>query len=169
MAPFRWPGDSDRLDWALLRNSPVTLYFSRHVLDECVTWLRQHQYEVHSFDCSAWPTEEAFHREVGRALGFPNYYGGNLAAFNDCLCDIDVPPDGGVALVFTSFDTFSNKTPDCSWAILDIIAGNSRRFLLTGQRLLALVQSDDPDIVLQEVGACPVMVNPAEFGQRAQR
>jgi RNAse (barnase) inhibitor barstar len=167
MAPFRWPEDQDRLDWRLLQNGPVTLYFSRAVLADHVRWLQEHRYAVHAFDCSTWPTEEAFHQDIARALQFPGYYGGKLNALHDCLGDLEVPPDGGVALAFAAFDAWWKKAPDRYGAVLDIIADNSRRFLLTGQRLLALVQSDDRDIRLPEVGASPVMVNPAEFGRVA--
>ena len=165
MAAFRSPEDWERLDWMLLQCSPVTRYLSRRALGDHLGWLQQHQYRVYSFDCSAWASEEDFHTEVSRVLGFPGYYGRNLNAFNDCLSDLDVPDAGGVALVFVAFDTLYRKSPEWSWAILDIIAGNSRRYLLTGQRLLALVQSDDSHIPLKEVGACPVMVNPTEFGR----
>src|SRR5262249_38443911 len=55
MAPLRWPDDADRLDFDLLRESPVTLYRSREVLAEHIAWLRRHGYVVHEFDCSGSP------------------------------------------------------------------------------------------------------------------
>jgi hypothetical protein len=61
MAPLRWPEDRRRLDFDLLRESPVTLYRSREVLAEHVAWLRLHGYAVHEFDCSGWSSEEDFH------------------------------------------------------------------------------------------------------------
>jgi hypothetical protein len=166
VAPFRWLEDADRLDWDLLRNSPVSLYFSRDVLAGHLGRLKQYGYAVHSFDCSSWSSEEAFHDLLSRQLGFPAYYGRNLAAFHDCLSYIEVSEGGGVALAFLSFDLPFTKFPDWPKDILDIIAVTSRRYLLTGQRLLALVQSNDPGIEIGPVGACPVALNPTEFGWR---
>src|SRR5262249_10429536 len=88
MAAFCWPEDAGRLDVELLRETSVSLYFSREVLAEHVGWLREHGYLVHSFDCSTWAAEDDFHAEASRVLGFPDYYGHNLAAFKDCLCAV---------------------------------------------------------------------------------
>jgi RNAse (barnase) inhibitor barstar len=166
MAVFRLPEDHNRLDWRLLQCSPITLYFSRDLLTEHVDWFREQAYQVRSFDCAACPTEASFHQAVGQTLGLPASYGGNLDSFNDYLGQLEVPDASGTALVFVAFDCHYRQSPNRAWAFLDVIAGNARQFLLTGQRLLALVQSDDPTLDLQEVGACPVMVNPAEFGRR---
>jgi RNAse (barnase) inhibitor barstar len=131
MAPFRLPDDLNRLDYELLRHSPVTLYHSREVLARHAEWLGRHQYLVHSFDCSGWASEEDFHTVVSQALAFPAYYGRNLAAFNDCLCAVEVPEDGGTALVFVAFDVFHRLSPEACWHVLDIIARWSRHFLLS--------------------------------------
>lgn len=165
MAPFRWPDDAGRLDFDLLRESPVSLYFSVEVLGEHLGWLREHQYLVHSFDCSRWASEGDFHTDVGRSLAFPNYYGRNLDAFNDCLHGIDVPEDGGTVMAFLAFDTFFSLSPDRHWHILDIIACRSRSFLLQGRRLLALVHSGDRHLGIKPVGARPVLWNSTERGR----
>src|SRR5207244_3247774 len=135
------PDDAGRLDFALLRETAVSLYFSREVLAAHVRRLREHRYDVHTFDCSNWKSEDDFHEEAGRALGFPEYRGRNMAAFKDLLCRVTIPEDGGTVLVFSSFDTFFSKSPESCWHLLDVVALWSRFFLLTGRRLLALVHS----------------------------
>jgi hypothetical protein len=165
MAPLRWPEDGDRLDFELLRDSPVTLYRSREILAEHVAWLRRHGYLVHQFDCAGWLSEEDFHTEVGRNPGFLGYSGRNVAAFNDRLCQIAVPEEGGTALVSLSFEVLYRLSPEPAWHILDIGARWSRLFLLTGRRLIALVQSDDPDIRVEPVGARPILLNGDEQGR----
>jgi RNAse (barnase) inhibitor barstar len=162
MAPLRWPEDANRLDFDLLRESPVTLYHSREVLAEHLAWLRNNGYTIHEFDCSGWSTEEDFHDAASRTLGFPGYYGRNLAAFNDCLCAIKVPEEGGTVLAFRSFDVFHRNTLGGAWHILDIVARWSRYFLLTGRRLMALIQSDDPKFRVEPVGARPILLNTEE-------
>ena len=47
--------------------------------------------------------------------------------------------------------------------MLDSIAGQARRAVLTGHRMLCLVHSGDPKITFEPVGAMPVMWNPAEW------
>jgi Barstar (barnase inhibitor) len=162
MAPLRWPEDANRLDLELMRESPVTLYRARDVLDEHLAWLRRHGYIVHEFDCSGWSSEDDFHAEVGRNPAFLGYTGRNVMAFNDRLCQIEAPEEGGAALVFLSFDVLNRLSPKHAWHVLDIVAVWSRFFLLTGRRLMALVQTDDPGLVVEPVGARPVLLNSDE-------
>ncbi len=96
-------------------------------------------------------------------LQFPDYYGKNLNALNDCLSDLEIPDRGGVVLVFFAFDSFAEKFPDFAWGLLDIIAGRSRVFSLKGKRLMALAQSVDPKLEMNPIGACPVLWNPDEW------
>ena len=157
------PEETTCLDWHILQNGAICLYYQRRILDEDVAWLREHNYDVHEFDCSQWTSESEFHADVSRDLTFPAGYGRNLDAFNDSLSDLAVPNVGGVALVFGRYDLFVRRLPDVAWHVLDIVEVNSRWFLLFGRRLIALVQSDDPSISFDRVGARPVMWNRREW------
>jgi RNAse (barnase) inhibitor barstar len=83
------------------------------------------------------------HDSLEKNLSFPSYYGRNFHALLDCLRDLNVPVEGGVAIVFRAFDVYSSSSNDARM-ILDIFGRASRYFLLTGRRFLVLVQSDDP-------------------------
>ena len=154
---------AQRLDWRILQNGPIALYFNPKILDDDITWFENQQYVICSFDCSTWKTVDDFHRDVADILKFPEYYGKNLDAFNDCLGDIHLLDNGGCILKFLHFDYFLTRFPEVAWNILDIVADNSRRFLFQGKRLIGLVQSDDPRIELKPVGATPVIWNPQEW------
>src|SRR3954471_13313170 len=147
MASFRTDQkESQRLDLSLLQNSPVALYHRPALVDEDLSRLRSEGYTMDEFDCSKWHAEADFHAEVGVRLGFPDYYGRNLDAFNDCIGDIEVPDSGGRAIVFRRFDLFAVREPRVAQVILDIMASTSWHCLLFGRRLLTIVQSDDPRI-----------------------
>ncbi|MGE3272420.1 MAG: hypothetical protein AB7P40_26970, partial [Chloroflexota bacterium] len=79
-----------------------------------------------------------------------------------------VPDDGGVALILHSYDLFCTGFQQAALAILDIIEDGSRWHLLFGRRLVALVQTDDPELEFERVGARPVTWNRREW-LRAQR
>lgn len=81
MAIFRnEPEEFLRLDWVLLQNGAVTLYFRPHVLAVDVDWLKDHGYRVDTFDCSLWIDQSKMHTALAAQLEFPNYYGRNLDA-----------------------------------------------------------------------------------------
>jgi RNAse (barnase) inhibitor barstar len=159
MAVFKDDEWRARRDWDLLLSGACTLYYRPEILAQDVAWLREHSYEVHAFDCAAWDSEELFHTEISQALGFPRYYGGNLSALNDCLAELDVRDEGGLALQFNRFDHLARTLPEFAWHVLDIIEDNSRHHLLFGHRMIALLQSDDPRLEFKPVGARPIVWN----------
>lgn len=95
-------------------------------------------------------------------LGFPDYYGKNLDAFNDCLSDI-VPSGEGCVLVLKKFDKFNARDKDTAYHVLDIIENNSWRLLVGNQKLIAFLHSNDPQLHLQSLGALPVLWNNEEW------
>lgn len=157
------PSELGRLDWQLLQNGPVTLYLRRAVLDPDVAWLGEHAYTVVEFDCFAWADDEDMHEALAETLSFPAYYGKNLDALNDCLTDLHVPAESGLVLVFLRFDAFASRQRKVAQALLDILANGARRSLLFGRRLLVLVQSDDPRIAFEPVGATAAGWNRKEW------
>jgi hypothetical protein len=66
-------------------------------------------------------------------------------------------------VVLERFDQLYSRTPEWAWTFLDIFASQSRRHLLFGERLLVLLQSDDPRLLVRPVGACPVGWNRREW------
>jgi len=154
--------DLDRVDWAMFQNGWVTLYWKRDILEEECAWLSEHGYRIHHLDCAKWASTAEALRDIGSTLSFPDYYGQNLDALNDCLSDIEVPRDGGTAIVLQQFDRFTSVNRNAAQAILDILASNARSFMLFGQRLAILVQSDDAGLSFVPVGSTPVGWNRRE-------
>ena len=161
MAAFS-ESELDRVDWSLLQNGSVNLYWRSDVLDADLMWLENHAYDIDKFDCSTWGNEGDLHKALKKQLNFPDYYGGSLNALNDVLSDIRIPEESGRALVFRRFDSFNAQFPKLAWQFLDILDLNSQRAALFGRRLIALLQSDDPRITFEPVGARPVLWNRKE-------
>jgi RNAse (barnase) inhibitor barstar len=112
---------------------------------------------------AVWKSAAEFHADAKREFVFPDYYSANLASWIDCLAELPIPHEGGVVMQFRHFDAFARSDPQFAHTLLDSIESASRRFLLLNQRLLALVQSDDPRIRFERIGAVPVNWNPREW------
>jgi RNAse (barnase) inhibitor barstar len=164
MAAFRDdPREWERLDWRLLQNGAISLYHRPAFLERDVGWLEQAGYRVVRVDCREWASSGTPHPGLARALEFPDYYGANLDALRDVLSDLEVPEDGGLAVVLEHLDAYVRATDRGeAWAVLDTFEAASRHFLLTGRRLLVLAQSNDPRLEFEQVGARPVLWNPQE-------
>jgi hypothetical protein len=169
VAVFDLEVDARRLDFLLVRNSVVTLFWRTSLFAEATNWMRQNGYTTVSLDASTWQSDDDLHRDIAAALGFPDYYGKNLDALNDCLRDVVGYEYGttreatGLAITFAGYDTFARRRPRTAQIVLDIVADQARRAMLTGHRMLGLVQSGDPNITFEPVGATPVIWNHAEW------
>jgi hypothetical protein len=157
------------LGFRLLMNTAVSLFYRRRVLDETCAWLAEQGYQVTVLSASLWSNEADMHRAISGALGFPSYYGHNLDALNDCLRDVITHQYGwdasatGLALVLIGYDAFASACPRPAQVLLDIVASRSREASLYGGRMMCLVQSDNPRIRFDPVGATPVLWNNAEW------
>jgi len=129
MAAFRHaPEEWQRLDWQLLQNSAVTLYHEPSVLRADVSWFESERYRVVSLDAGAFESCEELLIALGELLSFPDYYGRNLDAFNDCLSEVAIPHDGGLLLVLHKFDVFAaasrREAQACSISVRTSPAGS---------------------------------------------
>jgi RNAse (barnase) inhibitor barstar len=107
--------------------------------------------------------------DFARGLNFPDYFGRNLEALNDCMRDVAScaygwsPQATGLSIVFRAFDEFTTVDRRTAQTILDIVALQARSAMLVGNRIMCLVQSNDPRLAFDPVGAMPVMWNDAEW------
>jgi hypothetical protein len=92
-------------------------------------------------------------------FGLPDYEGCHLDILKDWLWNLEIPEQGGRVLIFLRFDAFVQMFPDAAWILLEYVEMSSHRMLLFGRRLLALVQSDDPDLPIRPVGSRQPMWN----------
>lgn len=83
------------------------------------------------------------------------------AALGDYGWDAD--SNTGLVIVLRAFDAFSAVDRRIAQIILDIFANQARRAILIGHRIICLVQSNDPSLAFDPVGAMPVMWNDAEW------
>lgn len=102
-------------------------------------------------------------------MSFPDYYGKNLSALDECMLDdLAVPDSGGLALVLNHYDRFANSAHasherSTAEVVLDIFAKAVRYHMLFGRRLLILVQSDDPNIQFGRLGGVTACWNHREW------
>lgn len=149
--------------YRLMAESFVRMFWRPALLDQTVGWLVEHGYQVERMDASSWSKEDDFHRAAAETFGFSSYYGRNLDAFNDFFGEGIASDTAGFVLVFSAYDTFTTHCPHAAYSILDVVALHARRAALRGSRMLCLVQSNDPALYFDSVGATPVLWNGDEW------
>jgi len=81
-----------------------------------------------TLDGRAMTSRKAAHSEIALGFGFPDYYGRNWDAFNDCFGDFVQEHDGElIAVVWDHMDDAAKAAPatagEVSWALLESAAG----------------------------------------------
>jgi RNAse (barnase) inhibitor barstar len=164
--------NDQQLDWTILRDGGVALYCKPEILTQDLNWLESKGYGIVSFEAGEWSCEEQMHLELKSALSFPDYYGRNLDALNECICeDLVVPDEGGLVLVFRSYDRFASavqldiRAGGRSFAeiVLHVLAHAVRFHMLFGRRLLIIVQSGNPRIRFDNLAPVFADWNPREW------
>lgn len=160
------PGEPEP-DFALA--GQVTLFWRRSVLDDAVELLGAIGYRVVRLDGSAWTSVAAVHDAVAASLEFPDYYGRNLNALDDCLYDVVLFEFGsdkaalGTAIAIERFDVLTAAEPDFAQAVLDVLARTATLGAKYGHRFAVLVQTDDPRPSYGSVGSYDLRFNEREW------
>ena len=101
-------------------------------------------YQIVRIDAAAPETEREFLDAIGVALDFPDYFGHNLDALNDCMRDVVRQDYGwrrdaaGLAIVFTGYPAALARWPHAAAVTLDIMARATRDAAESGRQLLCL-------------------------------
>lgn len=161
MAAFS-PDDCNRLDFEILAEGGVSLYYQHEVLGEDLAWLAVEHYEILQFDEEALDTIDAFHFEFRVKMGLGDDYEASYDGLRDALSEVQVPANGGCAVVLEAVDQLMIENPNAVHRLCEVFADVSREFLLTGQRFIALLQTDDPQLTIPPFGAREVAWNPRE-------
>ena len=165
MAAFnRQVNNCSKVDWAVLINGSISLYCNENILIKDLDWLKSNQYKIIILDFSEILSVKEFHARIKKMCEFPDYYGENMSALSDCLLhDLEIPYDGACAFVFKNFDSFYMKDKEMAHDILERLSEASRQRMLTGERLITLLQSDNPKFAPDTIGAYKISWNRHEF------
>lgn len=164
-----WKADNEDPGFNLVENGFVSKFRSRNVLDDEIGTLRATGYRIVRMDAGSWADENAMHESFSTALQFPEYYGRNLDALNDCLGDVAeldygwAENDTGLVIVIDNFDNFHSAMPEAAVTLLDIITCAALRGALLGNRVLCLTRSDDPWLEVGVIGGYSPQWNPREW------
>ena len=110
-------------------------------------------------DASRWNTRADLFTDIARVLQFPAHFGGNFDALNDRLSDVATGDIGwprgatGLALVLLNYDHLVTADKAAAQIFVDIFAVQARSAALFGNRLMCLVQSNDPRTSFDPIGA----------------
>lgn len=165
MAAFnRQENNCSKVDWTILINGSISIYFDKNILIKDLDWLKNNQYKIMVLDFREILSAEEFHKRIQKICEFPDYYGENMPALSDCLLyDLEIPYDGGCAFVFKDFDSFYIKDKEMAHDILERLGEASRQRMLTGERLITLLQSSNPKFDPDTIGAYKISWNRYEF------
>jgi hypothetical protein len=83
--------------------------------------------------------KDEFLKAAADALGFPEYFGHNWDAFEDCLKDMSWHPAGGYVMVLEGFDGFAGLAPDEFRIAMDILRDSAEFWSGQGKTMIGLL------------------------------
>ena len=94
-----------------------------------------------------------------KQLKLPDYYGSNFDALHECLQDLDIK-ETGLVIVLVHFDAWD---PGKGRVLIEIIDRASRFHLLLGERIILLIQVDDPNTTFDPIKSTSPIWNRREW------
>jgi RNAse (barnase) inhibitor barstar len=89
-------------------------------------------------------TKAEFLTAVGEALHFPDYYGKNFDALDDCLRDVEAPDGHGTVLLWDGWGPFARHDERAFTTALDVLG--HRVAEEHGGPFVVLLRGDGPDL-----------------------
>lgn len=84
-------------------------------------YLERKDYFIAAIDGIQCKTIESFLIEIGRAFSFPDYYGKNVNALNDCINDLDWIPKNNYILIINNADSFISGNNEDRQDMIDFL------------------------------------------------
>jgi hypothetical protein len=135
----------NRLDFEIARDGFVRRLPSGVALRDAVSWFRREGYRVVEMEAEGWVDDRHMLAAFAAALSFPDHYGMNLNALNDCMSDVAEAEYGwdtseaGVVLVLVGHDRFTERLPRTAHHVQDILQRQGGYAALFGNRLLTIL------------------------------
>jgi hypothetical protein len=135
----------NRLDFEMARDGFVSRLPFGVTLQDAESWFRREGYRVIEMEAESWVDDRHMHATFATALSFPDYFGMNLAALNDCMSDVAEAEYGwdgsetGVVLVLVGFDRFAKRRPRTAHHVQNILRTQGGYAALFGNRILTIL------------------------------
>ena len=81
---------------------------------------KQYRYKFFLLDGAEIRSKERFLNHAAAVLSFPDYFGNNWDAFEDCLTDMSWHETDGFVVLYDNVDTFAQNSPDQFKVALEI-------------------------------------------------
>jgi RNAse (barnase) inhibitor barstar len=153
------PSEWQRLDWTILQDNSPNIYWRQQYLEEDIAWLESEGYQIVRLDCSSWSDDNLFHTDLYKKVQFPDYYGRNFNALNDCMRDLE-SREAGLVIVLEHFDAWDSEMGQ---ALIEIFDRASRFHLLLGERIMVLIQVNDPKATFEPIKSTAPIWNRREW------
>jgi len=155
----------ERADWPLLQNGAVNLFYKNSVFEAAAKQLTDLGYHVAHVRCN---TSGEFKADISVALNWEGQFGykdwnGNLDALNDGLSSPPMNEKKLLAIACNNFEKLYVSDKKLAAGFLDIFEYQSRDHLLFSERLIALIQTNDPNFKSGELGSRTAMWNAKEW------
>jgi hypothetical protein len=105
------------------------------------TLARLHGLRVFDADCGAATDKRGLLRAIARALRFPDYFGFNWDALEECLTDLDWLDAQGTVLVLSRADRLAGRAPRDLTVALDILEDTAAYWAVEGRPFVTLLQA----------------------------
>lgn len=120
----------------------VYVFDDNHAPQELARIADERGFTLFYLDGDLTPNEDAFLRNVAVAMSFPDYYGENWNALDECIQDLSWVPAAGYVLLYDDFERFARTDPAAWMIALDVFRTAVESWLDEGIPMYVLLRGD---------------------------
>ena len=144
----------------LVRDGCINLFYKTEVYLNTIEKLKNESIDIYVFDAIDWNKEENFYSSFSKGMNFPDYFGNNLDAINDCLGDLI---NKNIAICISNYENFMIKCQKQANILPKIILTNCWEAILQENVMLMLIQTNNGSISFNDIKEFPPKWNQKEW------
>lgn len=104
------------------------------------------EYKIFSLDGTELKSKAELFRRLSQAMKFPDYFGSNWDALEECLNDLEWLPAKGYIIQLKNADTFMKSCPSDFEVFTQIVESASSSWKIKKVDFILIVETNNPNI-----------------------
>jgi len=136
---------------ARLQDASRSAMYKAPGADEILDALQGAGFDLVRIDLTRVSDKERLLGQFASALAFPQWFGGNWDALEDCLTDLSWRPADRHVLLIEGFQSLRARRPDDFGVLLDVIASSAQYWSERGRPFFAVFVDPENTLVLPDL------------------
>lgn len=133
-------------DYRMFLTNPIAMFMNTEVLEKELEWYERQKYQIVRLDCDTW---ENLYHQLSAFVSFAEWDERDSEQEEFFAYNVRLPAEGGLVFNLKGFERLDALDRDRAESFLQIFAQAALERAMIGERMLALLQTENKDLSYQ--------------------